>query len=95
MKPIEKLSPPFRKRKGPVGVVAAAAVTSALVAAASGNAVAASDVRAGVPDLVDRVAALRQLLAEKSPSVEGKAPWVDRALTPGSQIAQWNKWKNG
>lgn len=80
-----------RGKRRVAGAAIAAAVTTALVAAAPGNAVAASK----QPDLADRVTALRQLLAERSPSVEGTAPWVDRALTPGPKLAQWNKWKNG
>jgi hypothetical protein len=80
-----------RGKRRVAGAAIAAAVTTALVAAVPGNAVAASK----QPDLADRVTALRQLLAERSPSVEGTAPWVDRALTPGPKLAQWNKWKNG
>ena len=80
---------------GAVVAVAAAVATTALTATVPGNSVAASDERAGVPDLADRVVALRQLVVERRSSVEGKTPWVDPVLSPGTPVAQWNKWKNG
>jgi long-subunit fatty acid transport protein len=80
---------------GAVGAAAAAAVAAALTAAVPGDAVAGSALHAGTPDLAARVFALRQLLAEKHASVEGKARGVDPFLSPGTPVAQWNKWKNG
>ena len=86
---------PGRRVNRSAGAAAAAVVAAALSAAASGNAIAAADARAGASDLADRVLALRQSLAEKAPSAEGKAPWIDQTLTPGSKLSQWKKWNNG
>jgi len=77
------------------GASIAAAVTTALVAATPVHAVAATDTRAGAPDLVDRVAALRQVLVRKGSLVIGSAPWSDQTLTPGTTLTQWKNWKNG
>ena len=94
MKVNEKLAPPFRKRRGGRRVLVAA-VTSALAATLPGTAGASSDVRAGVPDLADRVAALRQLLTEKGPSTAVETGFSDRIPAPGTKLSQWKKWKNG
>ena len=82
-------------RVNAAAAAAAAVVAAALTASVPGNAVACSDLRAGTPDFADRVVALRQLLAEKRASVEGKTRGVDPFLSPGTPVAQWNKWKNG
>lgn len=83
------------RRVNATAAATAAVVTAVLATAVPGNAVASSDVRAGTPDLADRVVALRQLLAEKRTSVEGTTSWVDPVLSPGAPVAQWHKWKNG
>lgn len=74
---------------------AAAAISTALVAATPNTAGAASESVARNPDLVDRVMALRQTLAEKDPAKGSETQWIDRAMAPGTKVAQWNKWKNG
>ena len=95
LKPTSRRSGETTRRVNATAAAAAAVVTAALSAAVPGNAVAGSDVRAGTPDVADRVVALRQLLAEKRTSVAGTTSWVDPVFAPGAPIAQWNKWKNG
>ncbi len=96
-KPLDSSSRRSNRTTCGVGATAAAAaaVVTAALTAVTGNAVAGSDLRAGVPDVADRVVALRRLLAEKPASDEGATGRVDPLLSPGTPIAQWNKWKNG
>jgi hypothetical protein len=95
LKPTSRRSGETTRRVNATAAAAAAVVTAALSAAVPGNAVAGADVRAGAPDVADRVVALRQLLAEKPTSVAGTTSWVDPVFAPGAPVAQWNKWKNG
>jgi hypothetical protein len=95
LKPSSRRSGETARRVNATAAAAAVVVAGALTAVVPGNAVAGSDVRAGTSDFADRVVALRQLLAEKRTSMDGKTPWVDPVLSPGNPVAQWNKWKNG
>lgn len=83
------------RRRRAASAAIAVAVTAALGAVAPRDVSAASDQRAGVPDLADRVVALRELLAQPRPSAEGVEQRLDSILTPDTRLSQWKKWQNG